>query len=97
MIGGILGIISIIIIWFYAIRLQFTSVCILTAILTLGSVKPLGMVFFYEKFSDKASKLVTQMNESKKTYYTIVIVRGILSIVLLFITLYFLGIFGELS
>jgi len=94
--GGILGIISIIIIWFYAIRLQLTSVWIFTAILTLGSIKPLGMVFFYEKFSDKASKIVTQMNDSKKTYYTVVIARGILSIVLLFVTLYFLGIFGEL-
>jgi len=95
--GGILGIISIVMIWVYAIRLQLTSVWILTAILTLGSIKPLGMVFFYEKFSEKASKIVTQMNESKKTYYTVVIVRGLLSIVLLFVTLYFGGIFGEVS
>jgi len=93
--GGVLGIISIIIIWFYAIRLQLTSVWIFTAILTLGSIKPLGMVFFYEKFSDKASKIVTQMNDSKKTYYTVVILRGVLSLVLLFVTLYFGGFFGE--
>lgn len=95
LVGGILGILLLIMIWVQALQLRLTSVWILTAVLTLGSVKPLGMVFFYEKFSEQASKLVNGMKDSKKAYRTIVVSRGVLSVVLLVTTLYFLGVFGQ--
>lgn len=97
LIGGILGILLLMAIWVQALQLQLTSVWILTAVLTLGSVKPLGMVFFYEKFSEQASKLVNSMKDSKKAYRTIVVSRGVLTVVLLAATLYFLGVFGQVS
>lgn len=95
LVGGILGILLLIVVWIQALQLQLTSVWILTGVLTLGSVKPLGMVFFYEKFSEQASKLVNKMNDSKKAYGAIVASRAVLSVVLLATTLYFLGVFGQ--
>lgn len=95
LVGGILGILLLIVVWIQALQLQLTSVWILTGVLTLGSVKPLGMVFFYDKFSEQASKLVNKMSDSQKAYGAIVASRGVLSVVLLAATLYFLGVFGQ--
>lgn len=94
LIGGILGLVVLVVLWVVALRLQLTAVWILTAVLTLGSVKPLGMVFFYDKFSEQASKLVNNMKDSRKAYGVIVLSRGMLSVVLFLATLYFLGTFG---
>ncbi len=96
LIAGIAGLVSIIIIWGQAFQLGLTSVWILTGILTFTSLKPLGMVFFYEKFSGEVSELVVKMNQSKKAYWTVVSLRGVLSLVLLFTTLYFIGVFKEI-
>lgn len=84
-------------IWFLAFKLHLASVWILTAVLTLGAVKPLGMVFFYQRFSGEASKLVTKMQDSKKVYWAIVLSRGILTGVLLMSTLYFLKVLSQMS
>lgn len=87
--GGILGIVSILFVWFNAFQLQLKPVWIFTAVLTLGSIKPIGMVFFYEKFSEKASTVVNKMNESKKIYWLTILMRAILSTVLVATTIYF--------
>jgi type VI protein secretion system component VasF len=97
LLGGVLGLCVIGYIWIQAFELRLVSVWILTAVFTLGSVKPLGMVFFYERFSEEASKLVIKMQDSKKMYWTIVLSRGILTGVLLVTTLYFLQVLSQIS
>lgn len=97
LLGGLIGLCTIGYIWLLAFELHLVSVWILTAVLTLGSVKPLGMVFFYQRFSGEASKLVTKMQDSKKVYWAIVLSRGILTGVLLMTTLYFLKVMSHIS
>lgn len=94
--GGIIGLIVLVILWVQALRLQLVSVWILTTIFTLGSLKALGIVFFYEKFSSSVSKLVGTMKENKKAYWTMVATRAALFLVLCFATLYFAGYFGTI-
>lgn len=90
--GGLVGIASILFVWFNAIQLQLKPVWIFTVILTLGAIKPIGMVFFYDTFSEKASKLVNKMNDSKKVYWLSVIARTFLSIIMVLTTIYFIKI-----
>ncbi len=87
--AGLAGLIAVLIVWYFAFKLQIRSVWILAFLLTLGSIKPIGMVFFYEQFSEKTSNLVNKMKDSKKTYWTGVVMRAILSIILWMATLYF--------
>ncbi len=87
--AGIAGLIAILIVWYFAFQLKIRSVWILAFLLTLGSAKPIGMVFFYEQFSEKASALVNKMKDSKKTYWTGVVMRAIMSIILWIATIYF--------
>ena len=96
LLGGIIGIICIIVLWIQALQLKLTSVWILTAIMTLGAIKPLGIVFFYDKFSSEMAALVQKMQASKSTYWAIVASRGVLSIILFVATMYFMGKFGTL-
>ncbi|WBW95688.1 hypothetical protein [Oceanirhabdus sp. W0125-5] len=93
---GIIGLIILVILWVEAFRLQLVSVWILTAIFTLGSLKAIGIVFFYEKFSGGVSKLVGNMQVNKKSYWTMVATRAVLFLVLSFATLYFAGYFGTI-
>lgn len=87
--GGVIGILSIALVWFYAFQLQITPVWILAVVLTIGSLKPIGMVFFYDQFSKKASAVVHKMQSSKMTYWLGVVLRAILSIILVITTIYF--------
>jgi len=48
---GIAGLIVLIVLWIQAFKLDFVSVWILTVLFSLGSIKALGMVFFYDQFS----------------------------------------------
>lgn len=91
---GVVGLIILMVLWIQSFKLKFVSVWILTAVFSLGSIKALGMVFFYDKFSGGVTKLVGKMQSSKRTYATIVISRAILTICLLVATLYFGGFFG---
>jgi hypothetical protein len=91
---GVMGLFVLIILWIQALRLQLVSVWIVTVLFSLGSVKAFGMVFFYEKFSGGVTKVVDKMQTSKSTYTTIVISRGILTILTLLGALYFAGVFG---
>lgn len=97
LLGGITGIICIIILWVQAFQLKLTSVWILTAIMTFGAIKPLGIVFFYDKFSGEMAVLVQKMQASKSTYWAIVASRGVLSIILSVAAMYFMGKFGTLQ
>ncbi len=94
--SGILGLIVLLVLWMQAFALKLNAVWIFTAVFTLGSLKPLGMVFFYEKFSEKASIAVTQMQKSKKTYNAVVVSRLLLSLIAFIAILYFTGVFGEI-
>ena len=96
LVAGILGLVSNVLVWYQAITLKLTSVWILAVVISLGSIKSLGMVFFYDQFSEKVSGLVGRMNESKTLYRRVVISRGLLSVLLLLATAYFWGYFGEL-
>ena len=89
--SGILGLVVLLVLWMQAFALKLNAVWIFTAVFTLGSLKPLGMVFFYEKFSEKASSIVHKMQDSKKTYTTVVALRLIISIVSLATMLYFIN------
>ncbi|MFP4557822.1 MAG: hypothetical protein ACLFNU_13215 [Bacteroidales bacterium] len=89
LIGGILGLAILIVLWIQALSLQLMSVWILTGVFTLGSLKAIGIVFFYEKFSSKAAELVDIVQKNRKAYWKMVISRAVLSLVLCFATLYF--------
>lgn len=90
LLGGIIGLLSIGFIWVQAFQLKLMPVWIFTVVLTLGGLKPLGMVFFYDRFSGEVSNLVTKMQASKKLYWTMIAARALLSVVLLMTTLYFM-------
>lgn len=87
--GGVAGIIAILLVWYYAFQLQIKQVWILSVLLTIGSLKPIGMVFFYDKFSEKASFVVNKMKSSPKIYWIGVTMRAILCIILSIATFYF--------
>lgn len=89
--GGIIGILSIVFLWFNAFQLQLKPVWIFTTIFTLGAFKPIGMVFFYDAFSEKASKVVNKMSTSKKVYWMTVVMRAVLSGILIYSTVYFIN------
>ena len=91
--SGILGIVVLSVLWMQAFVLKLNSVWILTAVFTLGSLKPIGMVFFYEIFSRKATSLIYQMRDSKKTYNTVVTLRLLLSFVALATMFFFINLF----
>lgn len=91
---GIVGLLILILLWIQAFKLELVSVWILTVVFSLGSIKAFGMVFFYDQFSGGVTKLVGKMQSSKRTYATIVISRGILTICSLLAALYFGGFFG---
>ena len=91
--SGILGIVVLSVLWMQAFVLKLNSVWILTAVFTLGSLKPIGMVFFYEIFSRKATSLIYQMRDSKKTYNTVVALRLLLSFVALATMFFFINLF----
>lgn len=93
---GIAGLVMLFILWYQAFQLKLISVWILTAIFTLGSVKGLGMVFFYNKFSGGVTTLISKMQASKRTYAIIVISRGLLSLISFMATLYFAGMLGSI-
>jgi len=92
--GGIIGIIVLVVLWLIAINLDKTSVWILIGIFTAGSIKPIGIVFFYKKFSNSVTSIVNQMQKSKKTNNLIILSRAVLTIILLISLLYFSGVFG---
>lgn len=92
--GGVVGIICIAVLWTQAARLGLRSVWILTAVMTLGALKPLGMVFFYEKFSGGASQVVDAVRGSKSAYLAMTASRGVLSLALAAAALYSAGVFG---
>jgi hypothetical protein len=94
---GVAGLLILIALWIQAFKLELVSVWILCLVFSLGSIKALGMVFFYDKFSGGVTKLVGKMQSSKRTYATIVISRGALTICLLLASLYFGGIFGAVK
>lgn len=89
--GGVIGIIAILFLWFNAFQLKVKPVWIFTAIFSLGAVKPIGMVFFYDAFSEKASKVVNKMSTSKKVYWMTVVMRAILSGIMVLTTIYFMN------
>lgn len=89
--GGVIGIIAILFSWFNAFQLKLKPVWIFTAIFSLGAVKPIGMVFFYDAFSEKASKVVNKMSTSKKVYWMTVVMRAILSGIMVLTTIYFMN------
>lgn len=89
--GGVIGIIAILFLWFNAFQLKLKPVWIFTAIFSLGAVKPIGMVFFYDAFSEKASKVVNKMSTSKKVYWMTVVMRAILSGIMVLTTIYFMN------
>ena len=95
LIGGILGLVVLIFLWIQAFSLQLVSVWILTVVFTLGSLKAFGIVFFYEKFSTGVTKLVSTVQKDKKAYWTMVVSRAVLFLVLCLATLYFAGYFGS--
>lgn len=94
LVGGVIGLICLVLLWIVALSQQKTSVWILTGLFTVGSLKPLGIVFFYDKFSSQVSGLVSKMETSKVTNTTIILSRIVLSIILTVATLYFMGVFG---
>lgn len=93
---GVVGLMMLIILWMQALKLQLISVWIFTIVCTIGSAKGLGMVFFYQRFSGGVTKLIGKMQASKKTYVTIVVSRGILTLSSLLAVLYFAGVFGKI-
>lgn len=93
--GGILGLVVLVALWFQAFSLQLVSVWILTGVFTLGSLKAFGIVFFYEKFSKGATKLVSTVQKNKKAYWSMVVSRAVLFIALCIASLYFAGYFGS--
>jgi hypothetical protein len=95
LLGGILGLVVLIVLWIQAFRLQLVSVWILTAIFTLGSLKAFGIVFFYEKFSKDVSKIVSTVQKNKKAWWTMVLSRAVLFVILGLATSYFAGYFGS--
>lgn len=95
--AGIAGLVCIAVLWTQAARLGLRSVWILTALMTLGALKPLGMVFFYEKFSGGASKVVNAVRASKSAYLAMTASRGVLSLALAAAALYFAGAFGPVA
>jgi hypothetical protein len=95
LIGGIIGLVVLITLWIQAFSLQLISVWILTAVFTLGSLKAFGIVFFYQKFSTEVTKLVSTVQKDKKAYWTMVVSRAFVFIILSITTLYFAGYFGS--
>ncbi len=94
LLGGILGLVILIILWIQAFRLQLLSVWILTVFFTLGSLKAFGIVFFYEKFSNGVTKMVSEVQKNKKAYWTMVVSRAVLFLIFCLASLYFSGYFG---
>ncbi len=95
LIGGIIGLVVLITFWIQAFILQLISVWILTAVFTLGSLKAFGIVFFYQKFSTEVTKLVSTVQKDKKAYWTMVVSRAFVFIILSITALYFAGYFGS--
>jgi hypothetical protein len=95
LIGGIIGLVVLITLWIQAFSLQLISVWILTAVFTLGSLKAFGIVFFYQKFSTEVTKLVSTVQKDKKAYWTMVVSRAFVFIILSITALYFAGYFGS--
>lgn len=94
MAGGIAMLIVLVLVWVQAFQLRLVSVWIVTGLMTLGGVKALGIVFFYQRFSSGVTVLVNRMAESRATYVTTVLTRGALSVALSLLALYFAGYFG---
>lgn len=95
LLGGIVGLVVLIALWIQAFSLQMVSVWILTGVFTLGSLKAFGIVFFYDKFSNGVTKLVSTVQKNKKAYWTMVVSRAVLFFALCLATLYFAGFFGS--
>jgi hypothetical protein len=93
---AVVGLVCVIIIWVNAIQLKLISVWIFTVILTLGSVKGIGIVFFYDKFSSGVTTYIGNIKENKKAYMQLVIGRGVLTVVAALSALYFAGVFGKI-
>jgi len=93
---AVIGLIWIIVIWINAIQLKLISVWVFTVILTLGSAKGIGIVFFYDKFSSGVTTFIGNIKENKKAYRKIVIGRAILTIISVLSALYFAGVFGKI-
>jgi len=93
LVGGIVGIFSLVILWILSFRLQMVSVWIMTVLFTLGSVKAFGIVFFYKRFSGSVSNIVNSVQRNKKAYVAMVLSRAFLFLILLFAALYFAGCF----
>lgn len=92
--GGVLGLTIVVWLWVLALQFKLISVWILTIVFTLGSLKAVGMVFFYDKFSGGVTKAVDKMKESQKTYRMVIVSRGVLSVLLGLSASYFAGWFG---
>jgi hypothetical protein len=92
--GGVLGLLVLIILWIQAFSLQLVSVWILTGVFTMGSLKAFGIVFFYKKFSNGVTKLVSTVQKNRKAYWTMVASRAVLFIALCLASFYFAGYFG---
>lgn len=95
--GGVIWLGVLVLLWVQAIQLRLISVWIVTGLLTLGSVKALGVVFFYQRFSGAVTTVVTNMAASRKAYVTTVVMRGTLSLVLGLMACYFGGVFGPVQ
>lgn len=96
LLGGIIGLVLLVALWVYALEAKLISIWILTGISTLGSLKAVGMVFFYEKFSGGVTKAVDKMQSSKKIYNSIILTRAVLTLILSLATLYFSGMLGTI-
>lgn len=92
--AGLTGIFLLMVLWWISLSERRISLWFLTGFFTIGALKPLGIVFFYDRFSQSVTKLVTSMKKSKAAYQKIVISRAILTVVLSASALYFAGMFG---
>lgn len=93
---AVIGLVCIVIVWINAIQLKLISVWIFTVILILGSVKGIGIVFFYDKFSSGVATFIGNIKENKKAYRKLVMGRAILTIIACLAAFYFAGAFGKL-
>jgi hypothetical protein len=93
---AVIGLVWIVVIWINAIQLKLISVWIFTAILTLGSVKGIGIVFFYDKFSSGVTTFIGNIKEDKKAYRKLVLGRAVLTVAAALGALYFAGVFGKI-
>ena len=92
--GGIVWLAVLVLIWVQALQLRLTSVWVVTGLLTLGSLKAIGVVFAYDRFSGGVTAVVNTMATSRKAYAATVAGRAALSLLLGALACYLAGLFG---